>query len=76
MKCIHYNVTSTVSRTNEKGDTINSLASLPSKALNFKQLVPIISNIAFYHVRQDDITVILTCHIYIYAFVAEVFECK
>ena len=50
----------TVSRTNGKGNTIKSLASLPSKALNLKQLVPVIGNIAFYHVRQDDITVILT----------------
>ena len=59
VKCIHYN--DTYGRTNEKGDIIKSLASLPSKVLNFKQLVPVIGNIAFYHVRQDDITVILTC---------------
>ena len=51
----------TVSHTNEKGDTIKSLASLPSMALILKQLVPVIGNIAFYHIRQDHITVILTC---------------
>ena len=59
VKCIHYN--DTYGRTNEKGDIIKSLASLPSKVLNLKQLVPVIGNIVFDHIRQDHITVILTC---------------